>query len=259
MRSWWKRLMKMRGSAWMLLVMWAGMSAVGQGSGGKSKQAVCERAVLEGEVAAGNSYEQAFTPELKFLLEPIASGWIVRVVAVGSPREAHDFAGLATPPYESVTPLAVSTDFSFRAQDAVGWNPRRFQYAATLVEFRRMDALYGPATAGDAKAASALAALVTEQPQAVLTILDAHIVPGANDQAQMAAAVASHFETTPHTVEQSAASPLGRVTWMRFRVELDLRAGTKAAAGVKEVSRSCSAQPTVQGGSASQPLSPGKK
>ena len=41
----------------------------------------------------------------------------------------HDYAELATPPYESVSPLLLSTDFSFRAQDAVAWNPRRFRYA----------------------------------------------------------------------------------------------------------------------------------
>ena len=78
-----------------------------------------------------------FTPGLKFLLEPIASGWIVRVLAAAGRGEPHDYAELATPPYRSVTPLAISTDFSFRAQDAVGWNPRRFRYAANAAAFAK--------------------------------------------------------------------------------------------------------------------------
>ena len=50
----------------------------------------------------------------------------------------HDYAELATPPYESVSPLLLSTDFSFRAQDAVAWNPRRFRYADNSAEFQRL-------------------------------------------------------------------------------------------------------------------------
>ena len=32
----------------------------------------------------------------------------------------HDYAELATPPYQSVSPLSISTDFSFRAQGRGG-------------------------------------------------------------------------------------------------------------------------------------------
>jgi hypothetical protein len=222
----------------------------------QSKPAMCLSAVVEGEVAAGKSYERMFTPGLTFLLEPIASGWIVRVLPVGEPREQHDYAELATPPYRSMTPLAVSTDFSFRAQDAVGWNPRRFRYAATAADFRAMRALYDPASSGDAQAGSALAEIAARQPEAELKILDAHLVPGENDQTLMAATVASHFEATPHTVESSGASPLGRVTWMRFRMVFDLRPGVKAASGVPIEKKLCTGQPTTQTGTASYFASP---
>ena len=55
--------------------------------------------------------------------------------------------------------------------------------------------------AGDCKAAAELAELSAQQPEAELT--DPGCAPGAGDErpGRMAAAVASHFETTPHTVE----------------------------------------------------------
>jgi hypothetical protein len=222
-------------------------------------KAVCRSAVVEGEVTAGKSFEQVFAPGLKFLLESIASGWIVRVLPVGEPRGPHDDAELATPPYQSVTPLAVSTDFSFRAQDAVAWNPRHFRYAATPAAFRVLRALYDPANKGDAKAMNALAEVVARQPEAELRILDAHLVPGKNDQAQMAATVASHLDATPHMAESSGASPLGKLTWMKFRVVLELAPGVQAAEGVAEEKKFCTTQPTTQTGLASQFSSPARK
>lgn len=215
-----------------------------------STAASCGRAVLTGEVHEGQSFEQVFTPGLAFKLEAIASGWIVRVFPAGVPRGLHDYAELATPPYSSVTPLAVSTDFSFRAQDAVGWNPRRFRYAASAEAFARMQRAYDPAMRGDAAAAATLASLAAVQPEAQLTILDAHLIPGANDQVPMAAAVASHFSTTPHEVDQSGGQQvLGRVTSMRFTVALNLRPGARAATGVRSETGNCPAHPTkVEGG-----------
>ena len=222
-------------------------SACGQG---------CTRAVVEGEVRAGQGFERVFTPGFKFFLEPIASGWIVRVLREGEARGAHDYAELASPPYLSVTPLAVGTDFSFRAQDAVGWNPRRFRYAGTVEDFRRLMALYGPVVAGDPRASAELAELVGKQPEVELEIVDARLVPGTNDQARMAAMVASHFETTPHSVEPGGASALGKVTWMRFRVGFELRPGARVSSGVREEKILCGAQTTAARISASQSASP---
>ena len=38
-------------------------------------------------------------------------------------------------PTKSVTPLSISTDFAFRAQDAIGWNPRRFRFATSAAAY----------------------------------------------------------------------------------------------------------------------------
>lgn len=160
-------------------------------------------------------------------------------------RPALDYAGIATPPYRSVSPLLVSTDFSFRAQDAVGWNPRRFRYAADERAFRAMEAAYGRVTGAKTASAAdeeALAKLVSAQPEGVLEILDASLAPGTADQTRAAGLVASHLGTTAHRMEQSEgerATGLGRIGWIRFRVKLEIRPGAGAVRGVKVERYAC--------------------
>ena len=189
------------------------------------------KVVFEGEVKAGERFAHNIDGTLEFVAEPIASGWIVRVRPQSGESLRHDYAELATPPYASVSPLLISTDYSFRAQDAVGWNPRRFAYAADRASFEKLQSAYDRYMAGGSGAVAAqaeLSALVMRAPQGELTILDAHLVPGTADQWRMAAGVATHFTATAHTIEAARAgeSVLGRVTWMRFRVSLD-RAGCR--------------------------------
>jgi hypothetical protein len=166
---------------------------------------------------------------LDFLLEAIPSGWIIRMLEHNAPRAEYDYAGLATPPYMSPNPILISTDFAFRAQDALGWNPRHFQYFASGTQFRQASAAYAiyktakpgmPLTAETSAAMSKLLTLSTAASSADLEILDAHLIGGMHDQSLMAATVASHFNATAHIVEQTDArpSPLGTITWMRFRV-----------------------------------------
>jgi len=208
----------------------------------------CRQAILEGDVKAGQGFEREFAPGLKFLLEPLpqGTGWMARVLAVGQGHGAHDFAELATPPYQSVTPLAVSTDYAFRSQDAVGWNPRRFRYARDGAMARRLEGMYPGVVANNPADSTKVAELSSEQPEGVLQILNAVIVPGTANQWQMAAAVALHFENTPHEVVQSAQpSALGKLDEIQFRVSLDLEPGVHAAKGVAEGKIACPIQPTV--------------
>jgi len=213
--------------AWGLMCTGAGK---GQGMGGMAAGGGCRRAVIEGEVRAGQYFERRLGNGLEAMLEPLASGWILRVLPYGEARGPHDYAELATPPYQSVNPLLISTDFSFRAQDAVGWNPRRFRYAASAGEFRRLSLAYAEyeKSGGTAVAEAKLAGLAARTPEGVLRILDARLVPGSANQAQTAATVATHLEATVHSVDQSAdgkTTPLGRVEWMRVRMEFDVPAG----------------------------------
>jgi hypothetical protein len=229
------------------------MVAMGQGgtgwasSGGRT--VICARAVTEGEVRAGQRFVKVFGDGLEVMLEPLESGWILRILPVGVPRTEHDYAELASPPYRSVSPLLISTDFSFRAQDAVAWNPRHFRFAADKVMFAEMSKAYGeyrtkpvPSTA----AMNRLAELVGRAPEGTIQILDARLVPGTGDQAKMAAAVASHFSTTAHSLEQpedSHGTPLGKITWIRFRISLELPEEFRVDRGVVVERYGCSKPP----------------
>jgi len=206
---------------------------------------LCQTASFEGEVQPGLSFLQPLGNGMVFDLEAVRAGWIVRVlpeavVSGKTPRPAHDAAELATPPYNSVTPLALTTDYSFRAQDVIAWNPRRFQFAADMASFRKLESVYTAymANPNDAAAGERLAEMASALPTAELLVLDSRLVPGTANQAQMAAAVASHIGQTPHTVEQGS-SPLGAVTWIKFRVTLHLPAGYAAAPGLKADKKGC--------------------
>jgi len=207
----------------------------------KAPAGSCRRVILEGDVKAGESFQRRFTKDLDFVLEALPSGWIVRVLPVGVPRGEHDYAELATPPYKSVTPLAVSTDFAFRAQDAIAWNPRRFGYATDAAAARRLAELYPAVLSNDPKATSEAAMLTLRQPKAELEIVGAALVPGTANQWRMAAAVASHLETTPHEVVRGEQPTLlGRLAELHFRVRLELAPGLEPAAGLTVEKIPCS-------------------
>lgn len=182
------------------------------------------RLTIEGEVKRGETFRQAGPPGLDFMLEAIPSGWIVRMLDRGAPRGEFDFAGLATPPYMSPNPILVSTDFAFRAQDAIGWNPRSFQYFRNRGEMAKAVAAYRAFSSTDAGRSQAgmaeLLKLAGGAAEAKLEIVDAHLVGGTNNQTSAAALVAGKFQSTAHVVDAppEGTHPLGWVNWLRFRV-----------------------------------------
>jgi len=214
---------------------------------------VCSSVTFEAELTQGKSLERVFAEApggegkgLKLVVQAIASGWIVRVVPSSGPWGEHDRAELATPPFLSPNPLVVSTDYAFRAQDAIAWNPRRFRYAASDATYRRLLELYPRVLKNDAAAESELAQLSVAQPEGELRILDATVVPGTADQWRMAAAVASHLENTPHEVAQGGTpSKLGSLQSLRVRVHLELPAGMKPGAGLSGEKNPCVVRPTT--------------
>ena len=215
-----------------VVLAFAVLAPAGRGLSVGASPASCRVVVLEGEVRAGQAYRAAALAGVEVRLEPVAAGWVLRVVPAA--HAGDDWAEMATPPYRSVTPLLVSTDYSFRAQDAVGWNPRRFRFAASEASYAGMRVLRQAAEGGATAKASALAELASRQPGGVLEILDAHLAPGTADQTRAAGMVASHFAATAHELEQPAGgrpTALGQVTWMRFRVSLELPQGARPAPG----------------------------
>jgi len=233
----------MRDSFFLVWMLWVGASLSAQAAG---KMPGCRAGVIEGELRAGEEFTRPIGNGLRIWFQPIASGWILRVVPVVGPVGAHDYAELATPPYQSVSPLSVSTDFAFRAQDAVGWNPRRFRFATSAAEFERLSGVYQRfVSAGVAPSAGLegeLSKAIGETADGTLTIIDAKLVPGMADQWRMAGAVSSRFTSTAHTFVEPAdgrSSALGRLVWVRFRVEVALPAGFKAEKGMTIVPHLC--------------------
>ena len=215
-------------------------------AGPPNKPAACRRAVIEGELQAGNAFFQPIGSGLKVFFQPIASGWILRVEPVTGPMVEPDYAELATPPYRSVTPLSISTDFAFRAQDAVGWNPRRFRFATSAANFHKLEQMYtrliAAGIASQPALESELASVIAQTSEGTLTIVDSKLVPGTADQWAAAAAVASHFSTTAHTLLQEPdghTSPLGRLVWVRFRLEMDLPNGFATSSALRVEPRAC--------------------
>jgi len=224
-------------------------------------QGTCRREAIEGQVKAGEGFSRKIGGGLAVMLEPLASGWIVRVIPANGMRGDHDYAELATPPYESVNPLLVTTDFAFRAQDAVGWNPRRFRFASSVAAFEGLRDDYrklrgtgahgfgqpfsapGLSAAERQRVEADLAHRVSGAAEGELEIMDAGLVGGTANQGPNAALVSSHFNRTAHIEEKQAdggTTPLGKIDWLRFRITLMLPQGFGADGGAKTVAAVCS-------------------
>ena len=224
--------MTARPTAQILLSIFVAAAVIPLAGAAPTPKSACRAAVVEGEVNAGQPYSQPLGGGLKLYFQPIHSGWIVRVLPVAGPASEHDYAELATPPYQSVSPLSISTDFAFRAQDALGWNPRRFRFATNPASFRGLEQAYQRFQAGGTtpspEAQAELASQIASATEATLSIIDSRLVAGTADQWQMAAAVASHFNSTAHTLVQEpdgSTSALGRIVWIRFRLEFRVPPG----------------------------------
>lgn len=190
-----------------------------------SAATTCAPTTFEGEVRAGEAFQHPISPTLDFKLEAVPNGWIIRVLPHGSStsrfHDPQDLAELANPPYRSPTPILLSTGYSFRAQDAIAWNPRTFHFFTTAAQRRIAEEAY-QATLRDPNHPSAGAALYTVLPQAheaEFRILDAEIAGGTANQSPAAAAVASHFAQTAHRVRADLPpTALGQILQLRFRV-----------------------------------------
>ena len=193
------------------LVWVAGLILIASGAvaqkGGAS--GACRVGVIEGDVKAGERFARPIGNGLEVRLEALSwgSGWLLRVLPVAGAMPKHDYAELATPPYDSVSSLLLSTDFSFRAQDAVAWNPRRFRYADSAAEFSQLMEVferYRLSTPPAANTENELAVAVSKAPEGTLQILDARLIPGSANQGHTAATVATHFSASAHTVGGAA-------------------------------------------------------
>jgi hypothetical protein len=224
---------------------------------GNAQQA-CRKVTFQSQVKKGETFQKPITPALMFLLKPTSDGWQIEMQT--SPASQHDAAEVATPPYQSINPLLLTTGYGMRAQDAVAWNPRNFQFVTKPAQIAEASQdleleIHKPGPTDFDKGYSAnsekptkdaemrLIALAMNSPHGQLRILDASLVPGTADQSAAAATVASHWRTTPHTLVQpaagTAATPSGSLESLKFEVTLWLPRGLQLAAGLRPVAAAC--------------------
>ena len=202
-------------------------------SGSHHRVNPCHQVELGGTVTAGGSFRKAFAPGLDFVLEAVPKGWVIRVLPSAGTKPEQDFAEVATPPFRSINPLLLTTDFGFRSQDVVGWNPRSFRFVTNASEFSEAQRAYRAATSSShatPEQETAVTRVAMRAMEGRLELLDAVLAPGSADQTSAAGLVASHLDSTAHTFrspESGAAGALGEVLSLRFRVALsDPRQGS---------------------------------
>jgi len=231
---------------------------------------VCEKVVIQGEVAAGQEWKKAIGEGWAFRVLPIDadkpesekagySGWdlvVDREQAAGYP----DSLLLATPPYDSINEREVGTTFGTRAQDVIGWNPRSFRFLTSTADFQTARQIFlamksngrsstagsgnkGQSSAGTNGAVSKLMQLSRDSGAGQFQIVDARLTPGIGDDAPFAEDWAQRAVRTPHTFEPAAggkSTPLGRLGWIRFSITLWLPSTWKAPAGLGATRGACS-------------------
>lgn len=219
---------------------------------------VCKKVVLKGEVKAGRAWSAPFGNGWIFRVLPIQphdkySGWDL-IVDRAQPAGFPDALFLATPPYGSINEREIGTTYGLRSQDAIGWNPRTFNFLLKPEDFREAQALFldlkkrgalyrtMPANQQDATDTTHLMNLSQRASVGEFHIDDARLVPGAADPKPYAREWAQAASRTPHEVEPSgpaSGTPLGSLDWMRFTVTLWLPDDWKLPQGVNSKTVSC--------------------
>jgi hypothetical protein len=208
----------------------------------------CKKLVLNGEVSAGHEWKMAIGEGWAFRVVPIPKdkatagigGWDL-VVDRDQPAGFPDAVLVATPPYNLINPREVATTHGLRAQDVIGWNPRRFRFMTNRNAFRQAQRLYlsldrygqlgGKAkVTADGRKEKALdramprfMKLAKESSLGEFQIEDARLTPGIGTVQPYAANWALESAKTPHTEEPlPAGTPieLGNLDWIRFSVTL---------------------------------------
>ena len=208
----------------------------------------CEKLVLNGEVSAGHEWKMAFGEGWAFRVVPIpkdktvagVGGWDL-VVDRDAPAGFPDAVLVATPPYNLINPREVATSYGLRAQDGIGWNPRRFRFMTNRTAFRQAQRLYlsldrygelggkAKVTAGARKkkaldrAKTRFMKLAKESFPGEFQIQDARLTPGIGTVKPYAANWALQSAKTPHTEEappDGTPTDLGNLNWIRFSVTL---------------------------------------
>lgn len=227
----------------------------------------CRKIVLTGEVSAGSEWKASLGEGWAFRVLPIprdkatdgVGGWDL-VIDREDPAGFPDALLVANPPYNLINSREVGTSYGLRAQDAIGWNPRHFQFMTNRSAFRQAQKLYllldrygelggkAQATASGRKQKALtrdmqrFTKLVHESSPGEFHILDARLTPGSATVKPYAANWAFQSAKTPHTDEippGGAVTPLGKLEWIQFSATLWVPASWRAPRNIEQPPTPC--------------------
>lgn len=248
-------------------LVFAGVLLVAGHGVASGAQAKCRRVEMQGQVESGREWRQ-----------PIGRGWVFRIIPIKPGAKGYsgwdlvvdraegagfpDALFVATPPYDSISQREVGTTFGLRAQDAIGWNPRSFQFLTNPSDLRKAQKLYfalhdsraasrrngnSPQPAGDetaddvAETASrGLIELAKHSANGEFRILGARITPGTADALPYAQNWALQERDTPHTIAPaSPPTPYGILDSIKFEIVLWLPLNWKTPRSVRSEPAPC--------------------
>jgi len=208
----------------------------GAGLAGVTKpDSVCRKLELAGEVSAGQEWSAAIGEGWMFRVVPIAgsgkgyTGWdlvVDREAGGGYP----DALLLATPPYGSLNEREIGTTFGMRAQDAIAWGPRRFQFLTSVPDLAQSKRDFDLVMAGPgglnansrSKAAGELLKRMEGASAGRFEVLDAKLTAGVANPPAFAEQWPMHLSRVPHTLVPPSGTPTarGELHWIRFAATL---------------------------------------
>ncbi len=251
---------------WLALGMVA--MAAARSQAGTPLQASCAKALLTGEVNAGQEWRAAFGEGWVFRVLPIQtgkggvregvySGWDLAVDRE-QPAGFPDALLVATPRYNSINEREVGTTFGLRARDAIGWNPHSFRFLTSSSPFPESQKLYqplgrdgqlslaSPESAGqntpEAGSIRRLLELAGQSSAGMFRIVDARLTAGVADAAPYAEnwALQSRRRRIRTSLRpRGKSTPKGKLDWMRFSVTLWLPGAWKAPAELHAAPGAC--------------------
>jgi hypothetical protein len=132
-------------------------------------------------------------------------GWNIGVVPARAEGDCREFASVVNAPYRAHRSLYIDTSYGWRAEDEVSYSPREFRFVTNCGDYRtesgRLNIVMWPYTATQQKYEEAMAKLGTS--------------PLGTGRLWITHSKIDHSRDTP-------VDKLGKITWMRFSVEIKL-------------------------------------
>lgn len=179
----------------------------------------CLRMSFQGEVSAGQTYEQGLGANLLFRLKQNEVGWYIEVLPNPRSSTNAEFIWVVTPPYRFGNARYVDTSYGVSAKEAVKWTPRDFNFVLDEQEYKRagelVDLVLWSRPPSDQKSKEEIEKQSDEAAKALSRF------PVAKGQLFILDSKVGTYAKTgePGSIEWTKFT-FGTIDWIKFRVEL---------------------------------------